>query len=437
MSDFDEKDAMGQYLASLTPSGPFQDQTPVIPGSYPQAVDNSEDLSLDDSRSPSRVPASLPPAAAPTAPPGQPSVKDYIGQRVAEQQQALKEAQGQAKENEGKAAIAEGIGQMTAGLAHSNTFNPATFKSLHDKANRPVEDVLAQQKNKSDAIQQAALENKTQRTAALDDPNSMQSTVARRLAAQALSKYNEDPSIVDGMSAGDLKEFLEKPLDQMEARDSREAITKLKTQENALKRQELGQAKTAADQNKNYKNLRHDLETFRGNQAAQQASLGVLSANKALDIVKGKDPNTLTTQDLTLLSDELAKIATGGVPGEHGVHALMPNNLQTKYAELKNFVLSKPSDAQAGEYIKKNMEYLNAMKETSQKALNSYRNNIAKGYKKLVHPADFSEAMTDYGLNAPQADSAPPKHSYKAGDFVTVKGKNYRVGADGDSLEPQ
>lgn len=226
MSDFDEKKAFGQYLASLEPqTGPFADQTPA----FPQPVDGSVEETLDDSMPASRMPASLPRVPKAAAEPAPASVKDYIGKRVAEQEQALKAAQVEAGKKEGMAGIAEGLGQLTAGMAHADNFNPASFKYLHDKANRPVENVLTAQKSKTDAIQQAGLEQKAQRQSALDDPSSVQSTIARRLAAQSLKRYNEDPSIVEGMSASDLKEFLEKPLDQMENRASREAIMKLKS----------------------------------------------------------------------------------------------------------------------------------------------------------------------------------------------------------------
>lgn len=193
------------------------------------------------------------------------------------------------------------------------------------------------------------------------------------------------------------------------SRDNREA-RKQTSEDNAKLRSQLFQdnqdRKNSTRQDSAYQKLRHDLETFRGNTAVQTAAQGVLSANKAIDMVAGKDPNTLTTQDLRVLMEEISKIASGGIPGEHGVAALMPNNLQTKFAELKNFYLSKPTDAQAAEYIKHNMDYLQKMKDTSQAVVNDYRRNILKGAKHTVRPEDLEETVNDYHLNeaAPQTD---------------------------------
>ncbi len=179
-----------------------------------------------------------------------------------------------------------------------------------------------------------------------------------------------------------------------------------------LSRQEKSQQshedKTNKDQNDAYLHMRKDLESFRGNAAAQQASKDVLSADKTLAMVKSKPPEQFTTQDLSLLAGEMAKIATGGVPTEHGIHNLMPSNLQTKMAEMQNFLTSKPTDAQAGAYIRANMKYVEEMQATAGDTLKTYRHNLAKGYKSKVRPEDFQEAANDYGFGE---SAAPAKGS--------------------------
>lgn len=177
---------------------------------------------------------------------------------------------------------------------------------------------------------------------------------------------------------------------------SLDLATRMKEQ-SGLK-QDLMDAKTRDTQDKAYTSMRHDLETFRGNQAVQQAALKVQNADTALAIVKNKDPNTLSTQDLQLLADEMGKIATGGVPSEHGTTALLPNTLMSKVANMQSFLSNKPTDAQAGEFIKHNMVYLEEMKNVAKKSLNSYRTNISRGYKGRVRPEQYDEASKDYGL---------------------------------------
>lgn len=162
-----------------------------------------------------------------------------------------------------------------------------------------------------------------------------------------------------------------------------------------------------------YSELRKNLETFRGNKSAQQAAADVYSANKALGIVANKDPNTLTNQDLALLNEELAKIATGGVPGEHGVTALMPNNLQTKYAEFKNFLSSNPTPANAGQYIQHNLSYLKEMVGAAQGVLGDYRRNIVQGYKGRITPDQLEEVRSDYNLSNSPSPSTSAGSSMK------------------------
>lgn len=174
--------------------------------------------------------------------------------------------------------------------------------------------------------------------------------------------------------------------------------------------------------------MRKNLETMRGNSAAQQAALDTYSANKALSLVKGKDPNSLTMQDLRMLNSEMAKIGQGGVPTEHGVQELMPNNLKSKLAELENFLNSEPTQAQMGDYVKHNMKYLEEMKDVAEDRLRDYRTNIAKGYKTRVKPEAYQMALADYGLNTPshsmmanQAQNPAPENVAPKPDQAAAK----------------
>lgn len=182
-------------------------------------------------------------------------------------------------------------------------------------------------------------------------------------------------------------------------------------------------AKTEKDQKESYTHLRHDLESFRGNGAAQQAAKDVLSADKALQMVRNRDPNTLTTQDLSLLAGEMAKIATGGVPTEHGQQSLMPSNLATKAAELQNFLSSNPTNAQAGEYVKKNLHYLEDMKNIAADTVADYRRNVAKGYRERVSPENYNEALRDYDIQErePDVDAYAKKHGISYQQAAQVK----------------
>jgi hypothetical protein len=259
--------------------------------------------------------------------------------------------------------------------------------------------------------------------------------IGAQLATGGQSEYKDSGASALTQKAGaEMLKGKEEDMDRrknimnaIEQRKSREGIRSENAQNRAAAMQMTQSNKIGTDQDKAYTTMRHDLESFRGNQAAQQAALKIQNADTALAIVKNKDPNTLSTQDLNLLANEMGKLASGGVPGEHGVQAMMPNNLQTKLAEMQSFISSKPTDAQAGEYIKRNMAYLDEMKQVAQGTLNSYRSNIAKGYKNRVKPEDYASAATDYGFGEATAhkmtagaESTFPKQVRKDGHVATV-----------------
>jgi hypothetical protein len=228
----------------------------------------------------------------------------------------------------------------------------------------------------------------------------------QKQGAEAL-KSNEEDSDRRSKVVSAIEQRMSREGIAADNRDARALAAKQHSQDLAMKYKEMADYKqNAADtkakdaQDKAYTTMRHELETFRGNQAAQQAAVKVQNADTALAIVKNKDPNSLTVQDLTLLAEEMGKIATGGVPTEHGVQALMPNTMTSKFAAFQSFLANKPTDAQAGEFIKHNMEYLEQMKDVAKDTLNTYRSNIAKGYKSRVRDDQYGEAAQDYGFGS-------------------------------------
>lgn len=254
-----------------------------------------------------------------------------------------------------------------------------------------------------------------------NDPNSAVSKTFQEFAEKQLGHKFQGPQSAASMEAA--MPYLFKGNEMELNRKLKEKEFGLKHEENMTKfaqvnayKDMMHQEKVNDAQNKAYSGMRKDMETFRGNRGAQQAAMDIYSSNKALALVKNKDPNTLTTQDLSLLTSEIAKIAQGGVPSEHGMKVLMPNNLQTKYAEMQNFLASKPTDAQAGEYIKKNMKYLQDMQDTAQSTIDDFKRNIAHGYKNRVKSENYDEAMRDENLN-----QQGPRISNSLPDFVKVR----------------
>lgn len=414
---------------------------PPQPASAP-AASPSDDDSDDDSTSPAvtggqagvlagtGAPATSPPVGslsddikstfpgtpAPSA--GTPSVADYIAQKLAAQNQQLQGAQQQAGKNRLIAGLTEGIGQIGAGLAHQKTFDPNSYKFLTQNAEAPVEDVLQKQKAQQAALQQIGTENTVAQSAAMDDPNSVQSTVSRNLAASMLKKYGEDPSIVQGMSASDLKDFIEKPLDQMETRDSREQIAQLKAKELNQKAAQASDdrsdrqtaaadAKTTADQNKAFLQTGQLLESARGNPAASQAEKDIYAAQKAnsLATMYG-DPNKLNPQQTQLLRNEISKIASGQGSTQAELEGLDPKTLNGALAGVWQKFSNSPSPANAGSFIKTYQDYANQVTKDAQKVITDKYGRIINSRKQALGDDNYNalkEQYLDRFNNAAQA----------------------------------
>lgn len=277
-------------------------------------------------------------------------------------------------------------------------------KQIDDQRNQQIADMHERASNISNEKALMQISNEKE----MHNPESDISRAYQSLAGDIASRFNMDPTKFANVPASGIEKLMP-GIDRIVQAQIRADYMKESLQSRTDAQKDKAEAKIANDQDKAYTQMRERMESFRGNRAAQQAALDTYSANKAFALVQDKDPNTLTTQDLSILAKELAKIATGGVPTEHGVKSLMPSNLRTKFAELQNFILSSPTDAQAGDYIRRNMEYLKGMNEEADKVVKTFRTNIAAGYKNRVRPEDYQEGLDAYqlGQQAPNQKQAP------------------------------
>ncbi len=178
---------------------------------------------------PVRAPASAPvkSAAVPATPAKE--VSDYIGKKFHADEE-LKRLQGGASDKRFVADLLAGAAQIGAGAMGATNFDPHGFDQLRASADQGVNDYQKKREDERKQVEQSTAEQKFNREAALEDPKSVQSTVARNVAQRELKKYGANPRMVDGMSAADVKEFMDKTLGRMDAAASREQIAKLAAQ---------------------------------------------------------------------------------------------------------------------------------------------------------------------------------------------------------------
>lgn len=317
------------------------------------------------------------------------TISDSI-KKLLEPDSELSDAQNQANKNRGMALLSRGVSQAIGGITRTKA-DTGTADTLEKDANSPVNDVMQKRSAATDKLKNAELQNKLQDELTKSDPKSDISQLYRDTMTKLGMPQGEN---ISASSIEKAFPAISKVLEKQTNDANRAAMLSDKAD-----------TKKTADQDKAYTQMRKDLETFRGNRPVAQAAMDAYSADKAMALVKGINPDKLTTQDLRMLNTELAKIASGGVPGEHGVETLMPNNLRTKAAELQNFLTSNPSDAHAGEYVKKNLKYLQGMVDSANSSVDKYRSNISKGYKNRVNPDQFSEAQSDYHFGGDQQPS--------------------------------
>lgn len=352
--------------------------------------------------------------STPSASPVNPILAQYLNN-----QQALKAAQSKASENQLLAGLARAGGTLSSALARSQTpVDQTGFNALDKNAQAPVDQVMADQAAQGKDIQNQAAAINLQKETAENDPNSEQSKAFRNALGQfpaVKAAYGDD---FDSLTAADKQSVFD--------------IIKTKEQIDARKQEkQLSYANKAGQgQDKAYTDLTKSLENFRGNKAVATAESNKLSADNALAMLNGKDLDNLNPTQIRLFSDELAKIATGGVPGEHGVEAIMPDTLQGKIANIQSFLSNSPTGAKAGDFLRQNMAYLKDLRNISAQKVTDYRSNLIKGYKNRVKPEDYSEAQSTYGLGdgssspSPKTQTSPQSNKPKT---VTQNGHTYTL----------
>lgn len=130
------------------------------------------------------------------------------------------------------------------------------------------------------------------------------------------------------------------------------------------------EGKATKDQNNAMQQTLTLLESNRSsNPEVQQAYRDRYAASKALTLVSKYDPDKLSPQQVKLLTSELTKIATGGVPTSTEMAALTPSSYESKFKELVSRVLNKPTEANLGAFVKQYQDYLKDLNDNAQKVI--------------------------------------------------------------------
>lgn len=302
-----------------------------------------------------------------------------------------------------------------------------------------------------------------------NDPNSAASVQARQTARAMLSQAGLKINIPENVSANDLeKRFgnFTKMADTTATNQARKDMLSEKEKDRAAMLQVAGATKATDTQNKIYNKTMNDITTYRGAKDVGNAAEALRNSDNAMALIKlNPDYNNMSNEQYGLLSAEIAKIATGGVATAAATKDAKASTLQSKAAHFWSEMKGNPTPAQLGGFIQQNKDYLMHLNDINHNIVTNFKqaklagsfdtfSNEQKQNALLQHP-DVAKnlGITEDQLNDPNFEvpkfgnlvrdknnskssgQSPTQSKPLPGSIVNYKGKKYRVGSDGDSLE--
>ena len=403
-----------------------------LPTSAPTPVDTSDDSEDDDSEDDNKVVAKATQKSNPQAP-AQNNISSMIGKLLnnyGQPDDALASAQAQAQQNLNDVQMKRGAEQINDALTSRkhNKFDYSDVNDAEKNAENPVKDVLAQQDMQKNKLTQAETADKLQNEMQKSDASSPISQEYRN----AVQKMTGQP-ISDKISAADLDKLspmYEKMWQAQENAKNRAAMREV-TQ---------GQ-KSTTQQNQALQQTMGMLESARGNAEVQQAQKDIYAAKKANSLVGNLDPDNLSPQQVHLLVQEVSKIATGGVPAQAEVAAMMPETTRMKLASLWSKLQNSPEPAQAGAFVKQYQDYINKLSGDAHDVIKDKFGRVIESRKKQLGDDNYNTLKQQYldPLDMPQnptsSGSSGKQSKPQAGQIIKTKdGSRYQVGDDGETL---
>lgn len=382
--------------------------------------DELDDVSPDQDDDASVAPAAQPPPSGSM----NPILRDYL-----QNKQQLADAQNQASKNEMLTGLARANASLSAGLAHSNTpINEAPFNSMAAADQQPVTNVLNAQKSESTDLsnQQAAMA--TEKQTADQDPNSPASKAKQNMIKTLYpGKFTDDE--LDNMSAADIGDSVMKPLELDEKIKEHADEVKSRNADRASAAADRASNKATADQSKALNYVTSQLDSARGDAAVKQAQVDLYSTKKINSLINlNGDPNNLNMQQVRLLADEVAKVATGGVPGEAGTEGITPNTLRGRMSTFVQNLINSPTPANAAEFVKQYKDYSGAVAKDAQSTIKSKIDAVIETHRNQIGEDNYQNVKKQYysryGLSddsGTSADNSSQDHSSRAAAILAQR----------------
>jgi hypothetical protein len=246
-------------------------------------------------------------------------------------------------------------------------------------------------------------------------------------------------------------------------RDSREFMSeqnrlgrldqyKMHAQDIAARNKDKFDAKTEAQVNKWTSQMKDDLDPNKargGNLASNQKRVDNAQRIEALLSQVHNNPDPRQMEELAISSQAL--LSSSGTPAAEQVKALIPHTAMSSANAFREWLTNNPTGTGQQEFVKRMAETVEREKDlANQQVQKAQRQRLsAYGRFKDADPETYNAILNSYGLGegeekeekkkSESTSSGPtqnkPQGNGRAGQLVKVRGKMYRVGADGDSLE--
>lgn len=217
----------------------------------------------------------------------------------------------------------------------------------------------------------------------------------------------------------------------------------IKHDENRIKREQVGGEKI----DKLAKDMRNDLDADKGRAGNfGQVSGKVLQAERLQTLVDSYKNGDLPPAQMEELALGMANMLAGTSGAARAqVEALVPHTIWGKAQDTKQWLLNEPLGAGQQKFVEQMSHTIQREKETANTQLNDIRARRLSAHDRLkkAAPDQYNQILQSYGVdpsrikNGKYQAPTPPPPKPPPGQIITVTGKGqFRVGADGDSLEP-
>lgn len=434
-------DTIAQYLADQGGSVGSGEETDIHP----------PDESIQDVQ-PVVAPQAAPvPSVLPTASPNESAKEQAIRDHIQQQYAAANDGAGitQAKERAQRSNNIANFADAFESLAKSNSMahggsgvDTGFYQGIKQQGQQGIQQAVDERQAKvneflkqnaiqrqvaQDAIAHGTAEQQQKAAKYINDRNDPQSQVSQNSVNTARATFrdfaNIDQVIKPGMSAVEVGEAVK----------GLEAKTKVDTSK-TLKDAVISHQNQAQADRKNqlaltsFTNASEIAEGKKAPHYIQVAFDGISNGQKAQDIIdQYPNYNDMPSEQVSILTAEMAKIAQGGLASDHATAQQESKSFISDYEKFMSKVDNKPTGAQLGEFIKQKKTYLDNMMSTNQETINKFQRGIFN-----AHAPSFTPELTArFKQNYPEAfqekkqakveQQQPPVH------MIGKNGKSYTV----------